>query len=398
VRSAYAQRIPIVDLPPAPVKTSETLGAVLGVRAVAGGRVLVNDAGRRQVKLYDSTLAAPTVVIDSTAGGSNSYGPTPSKIIPYLGDSTLFADIGSQTFLVLDAMGKVARAMAPPNLQAVRAPPGNVDNKGRLLWLAPTPVSPTGAPADSSLILRADFETRRVDTAGRVRRPAFKIRNEPRADGTNKTTITVNPLPSIDEWAVLSDGSIAFVRGQDYHIDWIRPDGSQSSTPKLPFDWRRLTDDDKQKLVDSARAAQNIGRTLAAANPPPGGGGGGGAGTGGRSGGGGDPNAPRPAPPTIEYVPLNEINDYYPPIRGGAARPDLDGNLWILPTTSAQSQSGELVYDVVNVKGELFERVRVPSGRSIIGFGKGGVVYLLSGDRTNGFYLERTRLPAAPPK
>ena len=72
--------------------------------------------------------------------------------------------------------------------------------------------------------------------------------------------------------------------------------------------------------------------------------------------------------------------------------PDLDGNLWILPTTSAQSQNAQVVYDVVNGKGELFQRVRMPSGRSVAGFGKGGIVYLVSGDRTNGFFLERTRL------
>jgi hypothetical protein len=73
---------------------------------------------------------------------------------------------------------------------------------------------------------------------------------------------------------------------------------------------------------------------------------------------------------------------------------DLDGNLWILPTTSAQSKKGELVYDVVNPKSGLIQRVRLPLGRSITGFGTGGVVFLVSGDRTNGFYLERTRVPA----
>jgi hypothetical protein len=76
---------------------------------------------------------------------------------------------------------------------------------------------------------------------------------------------------------------------------------------------------------------------------------------------------------------------------------DLDGNLWILPTTSAQSKQGELVYDVVNPKKGLFQRVRMPLGRSIAGFGKGGVVYLQSGDRTNGFYLERARVDVARP-
>ena len=50
---------------------------------------------------------------------------------------------------------------------------------------------------------------------------------------------------------------------------------------------------------------------------------------------------------------------------------------------------------VVNTQGELFERVRMPVGRLLAGFGKDGVVYMLSGNRTTGFYLERTSLPAA---
>jgi hypothetical protein len=138
-----------------------------------------------------------------------------------------------------------------------------------------------------------------------------------------------------------------------------------------------------------------------------GGGGGGGAGEkgsggrGGSGGGGGEAQDDRGIsehgrgylPREAEVIPLNQIADYYPPIRAGATIPDLDGHLWILPTTSAQSQRGELVYDVVNAKGELFQRVRMPAGRSIVGFGKGGVVYMISGDKSNGFHLERTGLP-----
>ena len=96
----------------------------------------------------------------------------------------------------------------------------------------------------------------------------------------------------------------------------------------------------------------------------------------------------------MEYLApdLKDLPDYWPAIRLNAAVPDLDGNVWILPTTSAQSKQGELVYDVANVKGD-FRRVRLPVGRSIAGFGKGGVVYLQAGDREHGFYLERTRMP-----
>jgi hypothetical protein len=34
------------------------------------------------------------------------------------------------------------------------------------------------------------------------------------------------------------------------------------------------------------------------------------------------------------------------------------------------------VYDVINSNGEVTERVLVPEGRTILGFGPGGVVYL----------------------
>jgi len=92
------------------------------------------------------------------------------------------------------------------------------------------------------------------------------------------------------------------------------------------------------------------------------------------------------------YVPLDSMPNYYPPIRSGAASADRDNNLWILPTTTTQSKNGELVYDVVNRKGELFERVRLPAGRSLAGFGVGGVVYLMWSDGDKGYYIERTHV------
>jgi hypothetical protein len=51
------------------------------------------------------------------------------------------------------------------------------------------------------------------------------------------------------------------------------------------------------------------------------------------------------------------------------------------------------VYDVVNGKGEMIKRVRVPLGRRIVGFGRGGVVYMTSGDIKTGYILERSVLP-----
>jgi hypothetical protein len=74
----------------------------------------------------------------------------------------------------------------------------------------------------------------------------------------------------------------------------------------------------------------------------------------------------------------------------GAIKPDADGNLWILPTTSSHARSG-LLYDVINQKGEIFERVQLPAECDVAGFGRGGVVYLTLRDGQR-YYIEKTHI------
>ncbi|HYV96993.1 MAG TPA: hypothetical protein VE967_06040 [Gemmatimonadaceae bacterium] len=459
--AAAQQTVPIRELGATEAKSVANFGLIMGLRHIsANNNVLVNDGARRQLVMLDASLSHATVVIDSAAG-AGSYGPRGTPLIPFLGDSSLFLDPNSLSILVLDGSGKVARVMSAPrpgDLRFMLASSSAVDDKGRLVYrgvqtFTGGPVgdakkadgkavdggrgaAPPGAPGgmnitipqqpDSAPILRADFETRQVDTIGRVKVASGTRGSATQgSDGKMHMKMVINPLSTLDEWAVMTDGSIAFVRGHDYHVDLVHSDGSVMSAEKLPFDWKRLTDEDKQKLIDSARTAQDEGMRKAMADAKNGtaaganadkvaaemagakaamAGGGGGAvmftrvevGPGGGGAGAapvmiGGPNG-APLMPEIDFVPLNEIADYYPPIRSGAAKADMDGNLWILPTTSAQSKAGELVYDVVDNKGNLTERVRLPVGRSIAGFGKGGIVYLMSGDRTNGFYLERARV------
>ena len=408
------QGIPVVNVTLAVAKTTTTFGAVLGVRELSDGKLLVNDAGRREIKIFDPALANATIALDSTPGTSNSYGPRRAEIFPYLGDTTAFTEILANDVLLLDRAGRVARAAALPQQDdgitpfPVRFPmPTAIDNRGRLLARGGVSVR-NGVMADSSLIYRADLDTRQVDVVGAVHlgSKGERNRNEPPEDGKRVVTTVRQPVPTEDAWAVLSDGTIAFVRGQDYHVDWVLPDGTKSATTKLPFDWKRLTDEDKQKLADSAKVVWDSlmvirnARNAGTAQPGRGEGGGDAPPGRGRSGGGaGEPGSSQGGSiQRMVSVPLSDIPDYYPPVRRNSAMADLDGNLWILPTTSAQSQRGELVYDVVNPKKGLFERVRMPVGRSIAGFGKGGVLYLQSGDMTNGFHLERVKLDVVKPQ
>lgn len=393
--TAIAQTaVPVRELAPVNAKSAETFGAILGVREIAGGKLLVNDARRRQLSVLDANLANRTVVLDSVAVGKQGYGRFAAPMIPYLGDSTLLVDREALSLLVLDSEGKVARVSSAPkprDLSSLANRASGADPKGNLLYLGEARDEKGGyALKDSQPIVRANFETRMVDTLGQVLR---LINSRTKDEGTADNLvihIIRNPLPTFDEWAPLSDGTIAIVRGQDYHIDFVKPDGAHYSGPKLPFDWKRLTPADKQKLIDSARverekrerdpnAMPSLVRAVSAVEAT--------------QGGAAITKANQPKQVEREVDP-SEIPDYYPPIRPDAVKADADGNIWILPSTSAQSKNGELVYDVVNNRGALTHRVRMPLGRSIAGFGKGGVVYLMyrDADPKIGWTVERTKV------
>ena len=79
------------------------------------------------------------------------------------------------------------------------------------------------------------------------------------------------------------------------------------------------------------------------------------------------------AQPQLNFVSPSELPDYKPPFGPGATRADAEGNLWI---RTSQNVNSLPVYDIVNRKGELIDRVQLPAGRVIAGFGAGGIVYL----------------------
>ena len=156
------------------------------------------------------------------------------------------------------------------------------------------PRMPRDRGSDSAFVVRSDLATRSVDTVASVKTP--KIKNTVKADDQNYVQgieTTYYPLPVVDDWAVTSDGTIAIVRGGDYHVDWLRRDGKWESSPKLPFDWQRLDDARKTAIIDSTVASHEeanraeAARSAAAGGPEvvaeQGGGRGGGGATGGRA-------------------------------------------------------------------------------------------------------------------
>jgi len=225
---------------------------------------------------------------------------------------------------------------------------------------------------DSAPIVRGDFDTRKVDTIAMVKIVKPGVLDVKESVGSVSVRAFVDPTSTADEWAMLPDGTIAIVRERDYHIDWIAPDGMRTSTPKMPFEWVRITDDQKRAIIDSLQATVD---TLRKQNPPA---------------TISTPDGPLRLTIDFQPLPIDKFPDFEAPIAPGSVRADLEGNLWIVPRTTAAAKGG-LLYDVVNRKGEIFERVQFPPGVALVGFGPGGVVYLNRVVGNSGF-LERAKV------
>ena len=427
---------PVRQLGPVTAVAKEPLGAVTTVRHLPDGRVLVNDIVGRRVVMFDSALSLVSVVADTTSATANAYGVQPGGLIAYRGDSTLFVDPASLSMLLIDPSGKIARVMAAPRANGVGflvgGPFGNpgFDPKGRLVYRAPPSFAgfrpgpgasgnrlPQLPPfPDSAALVRFDLATRQTDTATFFKTPKFNLTMTQSPDGGVRVTTTTNPLPQGDDWALLPDGTIALVRTKDFHVDWLNPDGTTTASPKIPFQWERLTDEAKVAFVDSAKIAiekqrasgqfgrdagvpQLLTRTVDAAAGPP------------RRDGAGGSDAPRTgsAPggnttvtttagpgggafggqlPPLTMVAPSELPDYKPAFTPGSTRADAEGNLWI---RTSQNVDARPVYDIINRKGELVDRVQLPANRVLAGFGSGGVVYLAVRDGATA-HLEKARV------
>ena len=409
------QRPPIRQLGAITAKSAEQFTMVTNIRALSNGAVLVNEPGARRVLLFDPQLSKFTVVADSTSATANAYGVRPGSLIAYRGDSSIFVDPNSVSMLIIDPAGKVSRVVAIPRAEdanTMGSLVGNTayDGKGNLIYrsgfrfggpgqqrivtgggaggAARIPQIPE--PPDSAFVVRVNLATRKLDTLGVIKTPKIKMEVKTDENGGFSMTSLVNPLPVIDEWVMTSDGAIAFVRGRDYHVDWVNPDGTKVSSAKIPFEWQRLTDEDKVAFIDSVKAARERQGNLGAVNVTgPLGGGGGGPNISINVNPGGGPGAREGATRTLaqaaqaqfNFIPPNELPDYKPPFFAGAVRADMEGNVWVRTIPTAAIAGGP-VYDVINRKGELVERVQIPVGRTIAGFGPNGAVYLVNREGT----------------
>ncbi len=397
---AYPQSSP----PPHPLGPTlatsvQTFQQVSQIVPLSDGRLFVADRGARVVQLLDPTLSKATTVLDSAAGRANSFSAN-SFLMPFHGDSSLFYDKAPTVFVVIGpsgALGRVLSAPTPPSEDALpfwayaidHGSPGWSGALGVVYSVEElrAPYPPRPAPGQPDIVIRHEDSVYvvRWNPATRVTDTVTKI-----GTGVNRiTTVRSTGLSSVpplfsfafyDELVVTTDGSIAIFHAREGRLEWYGADRARVAGTRLPFPWRRIADDERAHIVDSVntgkkqqfdsavakRAADSIRTgappmtTIAVL---------------GADGIRSTRQTPAPAPRMAPLTDAQDVPDFYPPTTYNAVFADGDNHVWIRERPVTLDSSAPPIWQIVGRNGEVIDRVRIPLGQTIIGFGSGGIVY-----------------------
>ena len=210
--------------------------------------------------------------------------------------------------------------------------------------------------ADSAAIERLDFSTRKRDTVAMW--PMRKDANARLMPGIGVITQPrMNPWPAWDHWVVSPDGYVAFVFFDPYRVDFIE-NGRRVQSRPIPYERVRVDDALKKQYRDerSRPVMAQTSNGMQMMKPP--------------------------------FREPTEWPEFLPPYNGTAVFAP-DGLLWIPRLTAAGRPP---LYDIVNGKGVLVERVELPQRTKLIGFGA-NTLYLVRFDADDLQYLQRHALP-----
>ena len=368
---AHGQRIQ--ELVEAESVFPEPFSRIAGLRELADGRVVIADQLERHISFLD--FAGGTMHEIGRRGGGPGEYETPGALLPLPDDHTLLVDMGNMRLTAITPDGALDKESWPMMTAAgafIR--PTGADGHGGLYYSGGGIMINRGGgasalPPDSQPVVRWDPVADAVDTAGMYYSPpaggggSISL-SRGSSGGMSFSGIRHRPFNPQDAWVASPDGGVAVIRSINYGVTWYRH-GVASPGPDHAYDPVRITNAEKEAWAD--RQANTTATFVAM----------GGSG----SSSGGTFEVPRPDLDEVDFP------DYKPPFPSSAARVTPDGEIWVMRHQSHRDERRAL-FDVFDERGELVNRVRLPEGRRLVGFGD-GVLYAVMTDDDDLQWLER---------
>ncbi|MGH7655868.1 MAG: hypothetical protein ACREN6_14520, partial [Gemmatimonadaceae bacterium] len=308
-----------------------------------------------RVLIFDRALAHATAV--GHAGTEAGDYVQPEDLLAGAADTTLLIDLGVSDIAVIDPTGAiVGPKTSPAQVGAMLSLNGvALDRNGRLLYVPHpqvTRMTPAGmevATPDTAAIIAYDFKTGGSIPVAEVHAMpnAVTMTRDTTQRGGMRTVSKPFPYPTIDDWVMMPDGTLAIIRGSDLHIDWIAPNGKVRSTAPIPYTKRAVTDSDKVKFLERLHLTDRVA---------------------------GPAMAPlMPMAMSLTQSDPDSFPAFKPPFIAREAKAASDGTIW-LPASTISPASADGFY-VIGKEGKIREHVHLMKGQRLLGFGK-GVVYV----------------------
>ena len=347
------------------------------IRVLSNGRVFATDIFSRRLIMIAEDMKSIDVVFDASSPPPLTYPQGFVPLVAGLGDSTLFYDNGARGYRVIDPNGRVVRrqSIADPSLTralSYPAAPAVVDPKGRIVIATQRSNFNKTVPgiqpqAESLMVMRVVLERQGYDSLAAIMGSG---QHTVVMDSTRQPPLLMLVTSVVDRgdaWVMTSNGTIAIVRGADFHVDWIDPDGARRSSPPVPWQWAKYSKADRDSMMAARESMMNAGNMRAVSST------------------GAVTTGATPPPRKLDSIP-----ERVPAFAPATARADLDGRIWIELGARVMGPPSTLpsVFAIIDSTGRVVERLELPARRTIAGFDRLGYLYTVTAGR-GGYVLER---------
>lgn len=357
---------PVRDLPRPAREIEDPYSLIASVRENGRGVAVVADAGDGELSSVDFAKGERTP-LGRQGSGPGEYR-APGAVFRVRGDTIWAMDPPQArvaTFLPdLKAGVPFSLQMFDAQTRTALMAPFHVDDAGRMYSSALPVAGPNMQIPDSVDIIR--FDARTADGRTTLSKVRFPTSGKPemRVEGTVvKYKMAFPGLVTADSWAVFPDGRVAIVHGATYTVEFIAADG-KTRTTSAPIPWTRTPVTKADQDAEMVEARKQMAEQMKAVKR----------------------SMPAGVTIDIDMPPPETWPSTYPAISPMAVHAAPDGMLWVRRATPARLDREH--WDVVDARGALVARWRLPVRTRLVGVGA-GAVYTVRLDEDDLQYLQR---------
>lgn len=265
----------------------------------------------------------------------------PGGLYPMRNGETWLMDQTQRRYLVFSAAGRPVRTVsfASPmgsGMMVSSSDPHRLDGRGREIERERPG---RGGPTEFATLTRRAGE--RVDTIAQLKNPEV-VANA--ATGM-RVMMTVRFSPS-DGFAVTSEGDIAVVRADGYRVEWLLENGRRVTGPNIPYTALAVTAADRE-AAEAARARIAVPGGVRITHT--------------------DQNGQQRESDPRSLLPEVKLAEQKPAFDANRLYTDREHRLWVGRQTAHGASE---VYDIFDRSGARVDRVALPAGFKLVGFGE----------------------------